>query len=786
MSKHISSGYTTTQTKPSLYETPKEEIKRNFGVLLYECYKPDTLKDAQDYISHILSLKNLVKPNEVEEFEYDEENPENATRPIQGVSQIIHKNQSLTEYFTALTNRNESIKKFSKKYLIFDSNFECGNLEKAVARSETEYDIYVCSDTNSFGRCQWFYFKVGNTKKASTVRFNIINITKNLHFYKLGMKPLSFSEIDYSRIYLGWTEARTDNVTLNKLSGFPTKFLGPRTMKIPWEELDSGKHEYSNETEVYVLSFSHTFKHDNDSVYFALHKPFSYSRMSNFLNRIETKLLTTVTSRKNSCHFSYNPTPLKNSKLTSKLKKSKRACEKSQQIPSVVEIKTKDIYYKRETITYSLGKIPVEMVTITSPNLPEEVELNDKTYIVITARVHAAETAGSYKAQGLIRALLKNDDVTKELRKNHVFIIFPTLNPDGVIMGNNRCSLSGTDLNRCWGNPHQKSHPEIHKVKAILNNLCNLKKSQILLYCDMHGHSRLLNSFVYACHQETGTLCSWTQSRLLPRLLAKQTHLLDFHQCSFRVEPEKINTARVIVWKEFKVVNSFTLETSQYAYKVGDDIVRFTERDYALISEALLQAIHTYNSILPEIHNDYMDDWLKPCNLLELAGIPAADILTRELEESKAEMKRKQRKDKLREKCKKLFVAKQLKTKEKSRAASSLGNYRTTENIIIRNSKRNANCATGGFILPKTNTKIISKKPTTIASTRIESNYRTKTNILNPSIPYISNTKLGGISSNKDLITPIINVNSIKREKSADHTHYNRSEGNNFVKKPQL
>jgi hypothetical protein len=39
------------------------------------------------------------------------------------------------------------------------------------------------------------------------------------------------------------------------------------------------------------------------------------------------------------------------------------------------------------------------------------------------------------------------------------------INPDGVIIGNYRCSLSGQDLNRQYLNPSSKMFPEIFAIK---------------------------------------------------------------------------------------------------------------------------------------------------------------------------------------------------------------------------------------------------------------------------------------------------------------------------------
>jgi len=463
-------------------------------------------------------------------------------------------------------------------YLIFDSNFDSGNLDKAIAKSEIEYNLYLCSDTNSPNRCQWFYFCTTNMVQGSTVKFNIVNMTKYPYFIKDGMKPLSFSEKEYRSIYLSWNSSRIDNVALTK-----------GTVKVSSSRLIKLGENYDNETKEavcpYILSFTYKFKYDDDKVYFSFVTPYPYTCVKNFLNSLRVK---------------------------------------------------GDIIYKRDKLCNSLLGVPVDILTITSTKRG----LREKTYIVITARMHSAETAGSCKVQGIIKFLLSSDPIAESLRYNHIFLIVPLINPDGVIFGNNRCSITGNDMNRCWGNPNKLQEPIIYRLKAELSEIYKLGKNQILIFCDLHGHSRFYNSFMFACHKGTGTLCSWTKARLLPRILAKRCYLFNYHFCSFKVEPRKASTARIIVWKEFKVVNSFTLESSQYAYDLGNEVVRFTERDYTMLAEFLMFSFDEYRKLLIGLQNELRTGWLKPCQLKKLTGVPAADLLRKEIEEEKANLKK--------------------------------------------------------------------------------------------------------------------------------------------------
>lgn len=61
------------------------------------------------------------------------------------------------------------------------------------------------------------------------------------------------------------------------------------------------------------------------------------------------------------------------------------------------------------------------------------------------------------------------------------------VNPDGVVMGNTRCTVTGKDLNRQWLNPDKALVPEVHLVKEYI--IKTQKKREIEVFTDLHGHS---------------------------------------------------------------------------------------------------------------------------------------------------------------------------------------------------------------------------------------------------------------------------------------------------------
>ena len=183
----------------------------------------------------------------------------------------------------------------------------------------------------------------------------------------------------------------------------------------------------------------------------------------------------------------------------------------------------------------------------------------------VTARLHSAETYGSLIMKYLMSELVNRSENYDSILSNYVIKLVPMINTDGVTIGNSRSSLVGLDLNRRWGDPNASIHPEIHFLKKIMKQQADTKQG-ISIYCDLHGHNRRNNCFFYGCNKAADEgMLSWTKTRLLPKIFASVEQMFDFSSCRFSQDKYKLNTARVVVWNEMKVTNSFTLETSMFA-----------------------------------------------------------------------------------------------------------------------------------------------------------------------------------------------------------------------------
>lgn len=74
----------------------------------------------------------------------------------------------------------------------------------------------------------------------------------------------------------------------------------------------------------------------------------------------------------------------------------------------------------------------------------------------------------------------------------------PMINAEGVIIGNNRTSLSGNDLDRVFDEPDKYAHPEIFNFRNMIYHLIDDKNIIPFMYLNMGGHLHKKNFFVYS------------------------------------------------------------------------------------------------------------------------------------------------------------------------------------------------------------------------------------------------------------------------------------------------
>jgi hypothetical protein len=362
----------------------------------------------------------------------------------------------------------------------FESRFESGNLGMVFKRGEYEYDLFLSPDYKTDKQIGWFFFRVYNTRKERTYRFNICNLFKSDTMFNSGSKILCYSEKVGQFMYRG-----------NNIVSYPNLIKRP------------------NYTTYSTLTFTMTFPEDNDSFFIMNSIPYTYSRLNSFLDFLETQ--------------------------EAFLPNFERAllCE-----------------------TALGNKSP--LLTIGSKN-----SAKPKKAVLIDGRQHPGEPLGSFVVESLILQILAPGVVGDVLRDNYVFYICPMLNPDGVLMGNQRYNSQCLDLNRIWKEPTKEKSPTIFAIKRLAKDIKDEFKD-VALFLDIHAHSRKFNCFFYSNPLKD------KKDHVMVFLMQKYCSLYSINDTTYKISKEKENSARVIIWREIGIKLSYTLEVGYGGITIGE------------------------------------------------------------------------------------------------------------------------------------------------------------------------------------------------------------------------
>lgn len=250
----------------------------------------------------------------------------------------------------------------------------------------------------------------------------------------------------------------------------------------------------------------------------------------------------------------------------------------------------------RSALCKTIGGVEVPILTVTNSAVAEAC----KKFVIITSRVHPSETVASWKMEGLLKFLCSNENEAEILRERFTFKIIPMLNPDGVIIGNSRTSLTGEDLNRQFSTPDPSLYPVNSSLLQLVESLVAKGRSRVLGYVDLHGHSKRKGAFMYGpyfpLHNE-----NYFKVRIIPKLLSELTPIFRFYSCQFRFENYKKGSARIVMSREYGLNLCFTLETSLHGYiNEEKETVPYRTSDLRQLGELLAASLLVFDDLMRE------------------------------------------------------------------------------------------------------------------------------------------------------------------------------------------
>ncbi|KAM8875780.1 cytosolic carboxypeptidase 6 isoform 2-T2 [Spinachia spinachia] len=315
----------------------------------------------------------------------------------------------------------------------------------------------------------------------------------------------------------------------------------------------------------YVMSFAFCFDREDDVYQFAYCYPYTYSRLQHYLAGLERRNLP---------------------------------------------------YLQREQLGLSVQQRRLDLLTITNTAKHLSPE-REKKLVFLTARVHPGESPASFICQGVIDFLVSPHPVAQILRDHVIFKIVPMLNPDGVYLGNYRCSLMGFDLNRHWQDPSPWAHPTLHAVKQLIVQMNQDPRVSLEFYIDVHAHSTMLNGFMYGNVFEDEERVQ--RQAVFPRLLCQNAPDFSFSNTSFNRDMVKAGTGRRFLGGLLDDTSyCYTLEVSFYSYMAAGSTapVPYTEETYTKLGRNVARTFLDYY----KLNNHIKDD--RPINIQssEVAG----------------------------------------------------------------------------------------------------------------------------------------------------------------------
>mmetsp|Transcript_56476 Transcript_56476/g.150471 ORF Transcript_56476/g.150471 Transcript_56476/m.150471 type:complete len:789 (-) Transcript_56476:71-2437(-) len=191
------------------------------------------------------------------------------------------------------------------------------------------------------------------------------------------------------------------------------------------------------------------------------------------------------------------------------------------------------VLYHRSRLCFSADGLRVDMVKVAQG---EGVELESpdvfagRSVVLVSARVHPGETPSSFVCEAMMNFILSSSEVAEGLRRRHIFVFIPMLNPDGVFRGHYRTDGCGVDLNRTY-TTCGPAQPTVAALKELCQTIHRF--GRLHMYLDLHAHATRRGMFVFG-NQPT-TVDARVDGILFPYLLSTVVPEFELAGCEWAI-----------------------------------------------------------------------------------------------------------------------------------------------------------------------------------------------------------------------------------------------------------
>lgn len=435
---------------------------------------------------------------------------------------------------------------------IFSGDFECGNLGQVYQIGPMDYEIHLIPDPNETPTTQWFFFKVENLRPG-TYFFCIVGFYRACNLHWKGSKACVYSERNAEK-GIGWQR------------------IGDNLNYFKWKSAPSPE---------WAFSFNFTVT-EPDTMYFAHAYPYTYTDLLNYINNLPPQFKFSTLSQ--SVGDVSVPALLWDADI-----------QEAVDIPSLLENAGKVNHSAPEIRVEDPSEFSESLLDILrnwreDQSIPHGKKYDTKPLCIIVARTHPGESNSSFAMEGFMNVLFGDNPVGKVLLQNYSWLLIPMINPEGVICGFYRPSLSGNDMNRVWKDPDPILEPIANNTLILIEHI--QKTKPIHFFLDFHGHTAAFNSFVYGFSNENNCTLYSTE-RVFPLLMTKYTDKFSNEMCSYLKQKCYEGTMRVVLRRRFLILFAYTLEMSYGGCNFGPyRNSQFTIHDYREIGDSVARAIH--------------------------------------------------------------------------------------------------------------------------------------------------------------------------------------------------